>query len=132
MKKIFTILLLFVFWIASDYAIHCNLLQKYYKESQDLWRPMNEMNLPLIYGSSLIYCMLFFCFYWHFSQEKSIASGMKFGLALGLITGMGQFMCYFYMPIDINLAGGWFLGSLTQCALGGTLIGYLTKDGEIA
>ncbi len=64
-------------------------------------------------------------------SKESVKTGVKFGLFFGLISGVSMgFGSYIYMPIPFILALYWFIIMLVESAIAGSVVGYLTKNGN--
>ena len=51
MKKVYAIIAIFVGWEILDFIIHSLILGSAYAAQPQLWRPMGEMKMWLIYDS---------------------------------------------------------------------------------
>ncbi len=56
-------LAVFVVWSVLDFVIHSLILQGTYAETADLWRPMEEMKMGVMYISVLISAICFTTIY---------------------------------------------------------------------
>ena len=128
-RKVFAVLLIYILWSLSDFMVHGIYLKPVYEASANLWRPMEEISIPL---NNFLVLSVSFCFvaiYDLLSQSKcfnlSLLYGLLFGLASGLSMGLGSFI---YMPIDSSLALIWFLLSLMQGIIAGLVVGILVKN----
>ena len=128
-KRIFiAVVAVFIAWSILDYLIHGVFLQETYKATASLWRPMEEMNMPLMYVVTLAYTACFVLIYSMFVAEKSLATGIRFGAMFGLAAGISMgFGSYTYMPIPISLAITWFSGTLVEAVVAGALVGAIIK-----
>ena len=122
-----TILILFMFF-AVDFVVHGILLAAPYMEFQQLWRPMSEMknlemqfvNLGIALGVTWLYK--------YFVKRKSALTGTKFGLLLGIVSGLGGgFGSFTYMPISLGLAFGWFFALTIKMTFAGLIVGLIIK-----
>jgi hypothetical protein len=128
-RALIAIVVLFVAWSAMDYLIHGLILRPTYDATADLWRPMDDMNMPLMYLITLIYVACFVAIYGSLVSKKSLGSGIKFGVLFGLAAGVSMgFGSYSYMPIPVSLAWGWLLGALAQSIVAGALVGAIMKE----
>jgi hypothetical protein len=99
-----------------------------YEATANLWRPMDQMNVPLRYLVSLVLAACFVLIYGLLAGQKSFASGVKFGALFGLATGISMgFGSYSVMPIPLALAWGWFLGSWIEAVVAGAVVGAMVK-----
>ena len=130
MKRLIgAVLSIFVSWNIIDFIIHGIILSSSYQETAKLWRPMEEMKMPLMYGVTLAFTICFVLIY-GLVERKSIARGIMYGTLFGLATGISMgFGTYSYMPIPINLAWGWLAGTLVEMMVAGAIVGAIVKSG---
>ena len=127
-KTVISIILIFIAWSLLDFVIHGMLLQPTYNATAHLWRPMDEMKMPLMYAVTLAYITCFVLIYLIFIRNKSLLTGIKFGALFGMAAGISMgFGSFSYMPIPLSLALGWFAGILIECVVAGTLVGLVLK-----
>lgn len=121
----------FLTWSILDFVIHGLLLEPTYQATASLWRPMDEMNMTLLYAVTLATTACFVMLYQHLVTRKSLMAGIQLGALFGLASGISMgFGSYCYMPIPITLAWSWFLGSLVSGVAAGALVGALVKPGQ--
>jgi hypothetical protein len=122
----FTIL---VTWMLVDLIMHRVFLAQAYDASAHLWRPSDQMNVPLIYTATLVLIGVFVGTYTLLVRPKSLAAGLGLGafvgLALGISVGLGTFI---HMPIPPAVAWGWFVGGWLKGLIAGALIGVVIVD----
>ncbi|MBI5383446.1 MAG: hypothetical protein HZA90_02025 [Verrucomicrobia bacterium] len=130
MKRILlAVLAVFVAWQVLDFVIHGLILMKSYQETASLWRPMNEMKFGLMRLVGLVAAGTFVLMYAWLVRDKSVATGLKFGLLFGLGTGASMgFGNYCVMPVPVFLAVVWFLGSVVEAVVAGLLVGWIVKE----
>jgi len=125
---IWAIIAVFVSWSILDFLIHGVLLKSSYQTTAHLWRPEDEMNMPLMSVVTLIFSGCFVVIYSVMIHPKSIATGIKFGLLLGIASGVSMgFGSYCYMPISFDLALSWFIATLVEITLAGLIVGLMVK-----
>lgn len=123
-----TIVVIFIAWSVMDFVIHGLLLQETYDATAHLWRPMEDMNMPLMYLVLLAYASCFAFIYYLFVGNKSVATGTRFGVLFGLAAGISMgFGSYSYMPIPVSLAISWFAGTLVESIVAGVIAGFIIK-----
>lgn len=128
-QMIWAVLAIFVTWLILDFLLHTLLLRSTYETTPNLWRPMDEMNLLLVYFVMLVLIVSFVLIYGFLIQQKSLASGIKFGALYGLgISISAGFGTYIHMPIPLILAWSWFLGGLIKAIAAGAIVGALIKQ----
>jgi hypothetical protein len=130
-KTIWAVIVVFIVWSILDFLIHGILLKSTYQATANLWRPEDEMNMPLMSLVTLIISICFVTIYSYMINPKSLALGVKYGLVFGLITGVSMgFGSYCYMPIPLSLAFSWFIGSLIELTIAGFIVGWMVKPIE--
>ncbi len=94
-RTLLAVIVIFITWSILDFVIHGILLRATYEATANLWRPMEEMNMPLMYVVTLVYTACFVLIYAVFISRKSISTGIKygglFGLAAGISMGFGSY-----------------------------------------
>ena len=132
MKRPFiAVVVIFLAWSLLDFVIHGLLLQATYEATADLWRPMEEMNMTLMYIVTLAYTVCFVAIYDVFVSQKSVATGIKYGALFGLAAGISMgFGSYTFMPIPWSLALSWFTGTLVESIVAGALVGAIIKQSD--
>jgi len=128
-RNIIAIVLVFIILSILDFIIHGILLKSTYEATASLWRPMNDMKMPLMYFVTLVFTVCFVLIYGLLVKKKSLPAGIKFGILFGLATGISMgFGSYTYLPIPLTLAWSWFLGSLIEIAVAGVIVGAVIKS----
>ena len=128
-RTILAVVAIFIAWSAMDFLIHGMFLQSTYEATAPLWRPMDEMNMPLMYFVTLVFTVAFVAIYRLLVTPKSIMSGIQFGALFGLAVGISMgFGSYSYMPIPVSLAWSWFMGSLVEAIVAGAIVGAILKE----
>lgn len=127
-RAVLAVIAVFIAWSALDFVIHGVLLQSAYEATADLWRPMDEMNIPLMYLVTLVFAAAFVAIYLLLVEPKSAGSGVLFGVLFGLAVGVSMgFGSFSYMPIPLSLAWSWFLGTLVECTVAGAITGLIVR-----
>ena len=128
-RTIWAVLAVFILWSILDFILHGLLLQSTYEATANLWRPMDKMNMPLMYFVTLVFTVCFVLIYGLLVGQKSLASGIRFGALFGLATGISMgFGSYSYMPIPLTLAWSWFFGSWIEAITAGAIVGAIVKS----
>jgi len=130
MKKIvLSVIALFVAWTVMDFVIHGVILKPAYEATANLWRPMNEMKMNVMHLAVLITSISFAWIYVRMISNKSMATGLRYGLWWGLGAGVSMgYGTYSVMPIPYLMALTWFLGSLMEGAVAGLIVGGIVKE----
>lgn len=133
-KKIaLSIVTIFAVWSLMDMLIHGVWLMPIYKDTADLWRPYPEMKMGLMHLITFIMAIPFTLGYTLLVNPKTICRGVRWGMVFGVIMGLGSgFGSYSVLPIPLNLAWGWFFGTIIEFAVAGLILGLLIKDGDSA
>ena len=128
-RTIWAIVAVFLAWSIMDFILHGLFLRSTYEATANLWRPMDQMNMPLMYFVTLVFTLCFVLIYGLLVGQKSLASGIRFGALFGLATGISMgFGSYSYMPIPLTLAWSWFIGSWIEAITAGAIVGAIMKS----
>jgi len=127
-RVLLAIVAIFIAWSILDYIIHGLLLQATYEATANLWRPMEEMKMSLMYVVTLVFAVAFVAIYGFLVSPKSLVTGIKYGALFGLASGFSMgFGSYSYMPIPLSLAWIWFVGSLVETVAAGAIVGGIIR-----
>lgn len=119
---------IFIAWSVMDFVIHGILLKPIYDATASMWRPMEEMNMPLMYLVTLVIAVCFVLIY-QMIERKTLATGIKYGLLFGIAFGVSMGLgSYSYLPIPMSLAWGWLGGTLVELLVAGVIVGMLVKS----
>jgi hypothetical protein len=117
-------LAILVAWTVIDTLLHRLVLAPIYEASASLWRPLDQLNVALIYGVTFVLIGVFVGVFRVLVRPKSFRAGVALGafvgLALGVASGFGTFI---HMPIPLSLAWGWFLGGWVKGLVAGGIVG---------
>ena len=128
-RTIWAVAAVFIAWSILDFILHGLLLRSTYEATASLWRPMDKMNMPLMYFVTLVFSACFVLIYALLVGQKSLATGIRFGALFGLATGITMgFGSYSYMPIPLTLAWSWFFGSWIEAIAAGAIVGAMVKS----
>ncbi len=118
----------FFTWTVLDFVIHGLILAATYRETAQLWRPMGEMKMEVMYGAVLVVAFVFVFIYARLVGAKSLTRGLYFGTLWGIGVGVGMgYGTYAVMPIPYALALTWFLGTVAEGAAAGFIAGTIIK-----
>lgn len=114
----------FAFVFVYEFVFHGVLLKSMYEATIEAWRPESEMMqyMPLAGFSQFLFATIFCIVFVKFCTDKSLTTGVQFGLFMGLFSGIVQFSYYPYMPITLSLALAWVAGSLLEGACLGFIL----------
>lgn len=131
MKIVLSIVIIFAVWSLMDMLIHGVWLMPYYRETVNVWRPFGEMKMGLMHLITFLMTIPFTVAYTLLVNPKTVCRGVRWGMAFGVIMGMGSgFGSYSMLPIPLGLAWGWFFGTVIEFAVAGLILGLLIKDGD--
>ena len=127
-RSVLAMLAIFAVWSGWEILLHGVLLEPTYRETAELWRPMDEMKMGLMHVVRAIGTIGFVLIYVRLVDHKSMTSALCYGLLIGIIFGTSMgYGTYSYMPIPYKLALSWFLGELARMLAGGLLLGLIVK-----
>jgi hypothetical protein len=127
-RQLLAVLAVFVAWSVMDFVIHGIILASAYASSSQLWRPMMEMKMGLMYTTTLIAAAVFVGIYAWFITDKGVKTAVRYGLVFGIGSGVSMgYGSYSVMPIPYTIAFGWFLGSLAEAVVAGWITGLIVK-----
>jgi len=119
----------FVAWEVLDFVIHGLILRDAYAASPELWRPMADMKMGLMYIVGAIAAFCFAGVYGWLVRPKSLNAALKFGLLSGIGAGVSMgYGSYCVMPIPYAMAFTWFAGTVVQALVGGLLAGVIIRE----
>ena len=128
-RIVIAVVAIVVVWSVLDFIIHGLILQNSYAATPELWRPQDEIKMPLIQLSVLVTSIAFVLIYAKFISDKSVEVAVKYGLLFGLAAGISMSLgMYAVMPLPDMMPVVWFLGTLVESALGGLLVGVIVKS----
>jgi hypothetical protein len=128
-KSIIAGVIIFILWAIIDFVMHGFILGRAYAETADLWRPMEEMSVWLIYLVTAVSVGVFTAIYSLFIQDKRAGTALRYGLLSGLGAGFSMgYGSYAAMPIPQIIAHTWFFGTLIKAALGGLVLGAIVRE----
>lgn len=131
-RIVLAVVAVFVLWQALDYVIHDLILMKSYEATANLWRPMGEMKMGLMFLVGAVVATAFVCLYAWLIRDKSVATGLSYGLIFGVAAGVSMGIgTYCVMPIPILMAVVWCVGTLVETAAGGVLVGWIVKPSKL-
>lgn len=128
-RAVIAVVLVFLAWAGMDMVIHGVMLGPIYEATASLWRPMEQMNMPLMYFVSATSAVFFVAIYVLLVGNKTLGNGIRLGVLYGLAIAIPMgFGSYSYMPIPMSLAWGWFLGGLAEMVVAGAIVGAVVKS----
>ena len=128
-RFILAVVAVFLAWSLLDIVIHQVILMGEYGASTDLWRPLAEIMIGLIYVVTLISAVVFVSIYKFLICRKELSRAIQYGLLFGVAIGIGMgYGSYAVMPLTHTIALVWFLGTVVQGGVAGALLGLIVKE----
>lgn len=122
--------IIFLAWSLLEWFFHGFILMGDYAATAHLWRPMAEMNMPLMVVIRLVTSLLFVLIYCQVVSEKNMTRALKLGGITGLMVGLsGGLGSYAYMPITLKIAVVWTVAIFANFLVAGAIVGkVVTKE----
>lgn len=129
MKKVWAIVAIFFSYAILDFVIHRLILGSAYAATAQLWRPMAEMKMWLMYLVTLLSTIAFVEIWARLIGEKSMKNGIIYGLLFGFAAGVSfGYGTYSAMDIPYFMAFTWFFGTLVEGGVAGLLASLIVKE----
>jgi hypothetical protein len=121
--------LILVVWLLADMLLHNHFLAPLYLQNSNLWRPLNQMNIALVFLVRLVLLGTFVATYAWLVRPRSLSTGIAFGaltgLALGIAVGFGT---YVHSPIPLAMAWAWCIAAILKTMAAGVIVGLLLRE----
>jgi hypothetical protein len=118
-----------IVWTCVDVLAHRLFLAPIYGSTPHLWRPVDEMNVLLIYTVTFGLIAIFEAVYQLLVRPKCLRAGLLLGLFLGMALGASVgFGTYIHAQIPLALAWGWFIAGSVKGIAAGAILGALLVD----
>jgi hypothetical protein len=128
-KLVLAVIAIFVAWSVLDFVIHALMLQSMYQATVQLWRPMEEMKMGVMYLVTLVTATCFAAIYAFFVRPKTMKTGLIYGLVFGIGVGFSMgFGTYSVQPVPAMLALAWFACVVVETVVGGLLLALIIKE----
>jgi hypothetical protein len=128
-RLVLAIVVAFVIIFGTDFLIHGFWLNPDYEATKQLWRPEGEMQTRfhwMLFAQLL--CAATFVIIWAKGfAGRDIATGITFGLLMGLFLGIWAIINYVVMPLPGAIATKWVLAGVVQCVLLGIVTALIYK-----
>ena len=120
----------FVFIAVFEYVVHGVWLLDHYNQTPQLWRSLEDMQQYFVFGFIIqaLTAFIIGLIYTRNYENKGPAEGLRFGLLLGLLIGVGSAAAYGWMPISQTLATLWFFTGLAKGIGSGVVFGLIYRD----
>lgn len=124
----------FAFTFIFDFLFHGQFLMSTYEQTPELWRSQESMQefFPVMMMCQFLFAAAFAYIFTLNYEGKGLGEGVRFGLPMGVLIGIGQFTTYAYMPISLNLALMWFGGAVIWVIGLGVIFASIYKQKETA
>ncbi len=130
-KGLWSIIVILVLWLIVDFIFHQVLLVSTYEATANLWRAPEEMSIPLMHSVALVFIICFVAIYGLLIKDKCLATGLKFGLLLGIASGVTMGLgSYSYMPIPLSLGLCWMASRVIEMVIAGLVVGLIMKNNK--
>ena len=119
----------FAIIFGTDILIHGFWLNPDYEATKQLWRSESEMNAHFHWMLiAQLLCATTFVVIWAKGfAGRAMATGVTFGLLMGLFQGIWAIINHVVMPIPGALATKWLLAGVAQCILLGIATALIYK-----
>jgi hypothetical protein len=123
-------LVAFVVWMGGSFAVHGTLLAAKYATLPNLYRPMDTQTqfMPYLIGAHV---MLAAAFVWIYSRGVTAAAwmgqGIRYGLAVGLLTTPTYLIYYSVQPLPRSLVAGQIIGDGVLIVVLGVVTAFMYK-----
>jgi hypothetical protein len=120
---------IFVAWQALDFIIHGVILRDLYATMPNLWRPLAEIKMPVMWIVGAIAAFCFVGIYAWLVNPKNLETALKYGLLFGIAAGVSMgYGTYAVMPVPYSMAFTWFIGTLVEALVAGVLAGLIVRE----
>jgi hypothetical protein len=127
-KIIYSVIMVFMVCSILDYVIHELILGASYQSTLNLWRPMAEMKMGLMYVVVFLVSIAFVCLYALFVGNPGVKTGFFFGLLYGLGAGISMgYGTFSVMPIPYHMAFTWCWGTVVEFTIAGLIVGAICR-----
>lgn len=117
-----------IFVFAFEFLWHGNLMMGLYEATKDVWRPMEESNQLFMFGSQLLFALVFVFLYTKIYKAIPCKIGLLYGLGTGALMAAPELASYAYMPIPMSITFLWMLATLLKSVGAGLIVGAIYKD----
>ena len=128
-RLLITIIALFVFIFAFEWVFHGIILKDCYAQTQNLWRPENEMMGYfhwLVLGQAVIAIAFAILFAQGFAAG-GVGAGIRLGIMVALLRVGLDLITYAVQPLPAKLILFWAVGGLVETGLAGAIAGAIYK-----
>ena len=128
-RLLLAIVAAFVIVFGTDFLIHGLWLNRDYEATKELWRPESDMHARFhwMLMAQLIGAATFVIIWAKGFAGRDLATGITFGLLMGLFQGIWAIINHVVMPVPGALATKWLLAGVVQCVLLGIVTALIYK-----
>jgi hypothetical protein len=128
-RLLLAIVVAFAIVFATDFLIHGLWLSSDYEATKELWRPESEMNTRFhwMLMAQLIGAATFVIIWAKGFAGRDIATGITFGVLMGLAQQLWAIIDHVVMPVPGALAAKWVVAGVVQCVLLGIVTALIYK-----
>jgi hypothetical protein len=120
--------LILVVWITADMLLHNHFLTPFYRQNVNLWRPLNQMNIALVFLVRLVLLGTFVATYVWLVRPRTLGTGIAFGALIGLAIGIAVgFGTYTHSPVPLAVAWAWFMAAILKSIAAGVIVGLILR-----
>ena len=128
-RTVLAVLAVFIVWTVLDFVIHGMIFASAYSATPQLSRPTEEMDVGLMNLVVFTAAASFVLIYAWLITEKSVRTGVKYGILFGIGSGVSMgFGSFSAMPLPYTVAFWWFIGRLIEAVVAGWLTGLIVKQ----
>ena len=121
-------LIIFSIWTVLNYFFHHIILGEFYTANEQLWLPLSEMKIGLLYGVNFISALLFVSIYYHLISKKTMRNAIRLGTLIGLSFSIVWIGCYGSMLVPFKTIVVWALAAIVNFIVAGGITGFFVKE----
>jgi hypothetical protein len=130
-RFLIAVVLVFAAFQIMDIFVHGFLLMKSYEALAQVWRP-NLMSLTwIMYGTGLVFAILFVYIFIKGYEGTGILEGVRFGIVAGLFVNVaGALNQYVIYPLPFVLVVQWLVYGTIECVIAGAIAAAAYRERE--
>jgi hypothetical protein len=113
--------------VLYDFVVHQNFLMDMYQRTEDVWRPIDDMNMISMFASQLFFAVMFVFIFSRNYENRGVQEGVRFGMYIGLLLAALNLGTYSYLPIPFGLTLCWMLAALVKGLVCGIAVSSIYK-----
>ena len=125
-----SIIAVFAFIFIFEWVFHTVLLESSYQATAAFWRSQDEMtaHFPWLVAGQFGTAVFITLVYYGFVRDRRLASGLRFGLVIGLFMASPFLINYAVTPYPMSLVISWMGGSVVEFFLIGGPLAATCRD----